>query len=187
MKFKFGTKRGALITGVVKNGPADIAGIHKGDVVTAYDWSVIHDGDALTDRLMASKIGDRVNISIFRKGKSLTLSAQVGELQQSAKEHSYWMNTFLGINVRPVTLEEIRRFDLNSKNGVVIISIFPESPLKEVGLEINDIMLDLNGETVMGLNSFVYLISKLRSKQRSTLLALDHRTGRKGYVQFVMP
>ncbi len=58
---------------------------------------------------------------------------------------------------------------------------------KEMGIGINDIALDLNGESIMGLNSFVNLITNLRSKQRATLFALDHRTGRKGYVQFVMP
>lgn len=187
MEFKLGTKRGALISGVVKNGPADIAGMHNGDVVTTYDGRTIQNSNVLRDRVITSKIGDRVNISIYRKGKSLTFTAQVGELKQSVKENNYWMNTVLGIDVRSVTLEEIRRFDLGSSNGVVIISISPESPLKEVGIEIYDVVLDVNGEAVMGLNSFADLINNLKSKQRATLLALDHRTGRKGYVQFFMP
>ncbi len=186
-KFRDKSSKGAFITEVTKNGPADIAGMRKGDIVIAYRGDAISNCDELKDKVISSELGDQAKISIYRKNKSLTLTAQVGELQKSKKEYNYWMKTFLGINVRAVTLKEIRRFGLGSSKGVVIISMFPQSPLKEVGIEIYDIVLEVNSEAVMGSTSFVDLISNLRSKQRATLLALDHRTGRKGYVQFVMP
>ncbi len=187
MKFGVESRKGVLITEVIKGGPADMAGIKKGDVVTDYQGDFIADSKYFFDKVTASQVGKPIKLSIYREGKPLTLTAKIGELQQAVNEDNHWVNTNLGVEVRPVTFEEIRRFGLDSHNGVVIISILPESPLKKVGFEINDIVLEINGEIVINLKSFFDTLSALRSKQRATILALDHRTGRMGYVQMRMP
>ena len=54
------------------------------------------------------------------------------------------------------------------------------------GMEVQDLILQVNGETVRGVDGFVNLITALPDKQPLVILALDHRTGQSGYVQLKM-
>jgi serine protease Do len=55
------------------------------------------------------------------------------------------------------------------------------------GFEVNDMILEVNGHTIEGFQGFVELVNHLRPHGRMTLLGLDHRSGRTGYVQVVAP
>ena len=58
-----------------------------------------------------------------------------------------------------------------------------KGPLQKAVLEINDIILGVNDQPVGGLDSFVQLVSALKSHQKIAVVALDHRTGNQGLIQ----
>jgi hypothetical protein len=58
-----------------------------------------------------------------------------------------------------------------------------ESPLAVVGFEKEDVILDVNNMPVRGVEGFVALIQALPHHQPLLFKALDHRTGRSGFVQ----
>jgi len=184
--FGLKTPMGALITHVVKGGPADKAGIKTGDVVTSYGGKEILDGANLQDEVAASPIGQEVKVTLFRNGKKLTLTVRVGNPQKTIKKQPSSVKGRLGVDVRPVTSEEVERYGLNSQQGVVLIWVHPDSPLAGIGFEVNDMILEINGQSINGLELFVDLVSDLRPQQRIILLGLDHQSGRIGYVQVMM-
>jgi S1-C subfamily serine protease len=47
-------------------------------------------------------------------------------------------------------------------------------------------ILEINGQAIAGLESFVELVSTLKKNQRITLLALDGKTGKTGYLQVLV-
>ena len=184
-----GLKRpmGALIAHVVRGGPADKAGIKKGDVVTSYQGKEILDGANLQNEIATSLIGQEVQVTLFRNGKKQTLTVRVGNLQKMIKEQASSVKGRLGVDVRPVTSKEIEGYGLNSQTGVVVIWVHPDSPLAGIGFEVNDMILEINFQPIDGLEVFVDLVSALRPEQRIILLGLDHRTGQTGYVQVMVP
>jgi len=184
-----GLKRpmGAMIAHVVRGGPADKAGIKKGDVVTGYGGKEILDGANLQNEVTTSVIGQEVQVTLFRNGKKQTLVVRVGNLQKMIKEQASSVKGRLGVDVRPVTSKEIEGYGLNSQTGVVVIWVHPDSPLAGIGFEVNDMILEINFQPIDGLEVFVDLVSALRPEQRIILLGLDHRSGRTGYVVLVVP
>jgi S1-C subfamily serine protease len=48
---------------------------------------------------------------------------------------------------------------------------------------VGDIILDIDGRPVKGVEGFVALVNQLRHNQKIVLFALDQRTGQTGYVQ----
>jgi len=75
---------GVIIAGVVRNGPAHKAGIQPGDVVLAINGKKITDArDALT-AISRHKPGNKIQLEIFRAGKTLTVTATVIERPQRA-------------------------------------------------------------------------------------------------------
>jgi len=65
----------------------------------------------------------------------------------------------------------------------VIALLDPNGPLGQVGFEVGDIILEINGQAIRSIEDFVDLVSGLHPRQQITLLALDHRSGNTGYVQ----
>ncbi len=177
-----GTK-GALIADVVKDGPADKAGIKRGDVITAYRGKEISDADSLRNEVAATPVGETVKLTLLRKGEKRELPVTVGNLESANKMLALSLRDRLGGEVREVTVKEAQRYNLGTDQGVAIIWLDPDGPLRKAGFELGDIILEINSEPVQGLKHFVDLVSSLRTNEQVLLLALDHRTGQTGYVQ----
>ena len=90
------------------------------------------------------------------------------------------------VKVRSITPEEGERFGLTPGKGVKIIWLDPTSPLRQVGLEVGDMILEVNEKAVEGLEQFVDLFNSLAPDKFVLLLAVDHRSGRRGYVQILV-
>jgi serine protease DegQ len=69
---------GALIAGVLKDGPADKAGVKPGDVLLAINGNPVKDSSSLLNLIAALKPGDTARLSVARKNQSLELQVQVG-------------------------------------------------------------------------------------------------------------
>src|SRR5574341_464764 len=76
---------GAIVTSVVKDGPADKAGLKRGDVIVELDCKKILDPAELPRMVAFGHIGKTVMLKIFRQGKPLELKALV-EMRPAEKE-----------------------------------------------------------------------------------------------------
>ena len=77
----FGLKslNGALIAQVVRNGPADKAGLQPGDVITAIDGKPAMTTQDTLYRISRMKPGDKIDLTLVRKGKTIDKQVVVGE------------------------------------------------------------------------------------------------------------
>jgi serine protease DegS len=77
--FGLATVQGVLITGVLRGGPAELAGLQPGDVVTALnDQQVLNARDSM-NRIAEQPPGSTLRIQGLRAGKSLNAEARIGE------------------------------------------------------------------------------------------------------------
>lgn len=53
-------------------------------------------------------------------------------------------------------------------------------------LILRDIILEVEGQPVDGIASFIEIVNSLESGQEVTRLAVDHRSGQSGYLQVVV-
>jgi serine protease Do len=180
------TPRGALIADVVKGGPAEKAGLRKNDVVIAYGGKEVRDSSALRNQVAATPIGQDVKVTVLRSGKRQEFDVRVDNLESSTKLLAVGVKEHLGVEVRAVSLGEVKKYGLDNKQGVVIIRVDPKGPLGEAGFEVGDIILGIDNQPIESLESFIDLASALQPKQKITLLAIDHRTGNMGNAQIVV-
>lgn len=185
----FGLKKpaGALITQVVDGGPADNAGIKKGDVVTGYRGKEISNGATLQNEVAVSPVGQEVPVTVFRNRKKQTLAVKIEDVQEIIDRQAFSIKRRLGVDVRPVTSKETARYGLDLRQGLVIISLHPDSPLAHIGFEVKDMILEINGRPIDSPEGFADLINALRPEEQIIMLGLDHRSSRSGYVQVVVP
>jgi serine protease Do len=181
--FGLESTKGALIADVVKGGPADKAGVKPGDVVISYDGKDIADTGVLRNKVADTPKGKEVTLTVVRDGKRVDLTTKIGSQQEAIKLLSASVKDRLGVMVRSVTAEEVEQYALEAQAGVAIESLETDGLLAKAGFEVGDIILEINGRPVRGVEGFVALVNELKPKQKIVLFALDQRTGQTGYVQ----
>jgi serine protease Do len=181
----FGMKapKGALVAEVVKDGPSDKAGVEKGDVVVSFGGKPVSDAGDLRNEVASTPVGKDVPLTILRKGEEKTLTVKIGNLEKEVKMLSSTLKDRLGAEYRAVSDKEAMKYDLPPQEGVAISWLDPEGPLGKVGFEEGDLILEVDGVIVPGLEGFLGMLEIFKPHQRLTLLALDHRNGQVGYVQ----
>ncbi len=70
---------GVLIVSVQENGPADAAGLVRGDIVLAVDGVAVNSVDELVDLLGAAEPGDEVELSVQHGSETLAISVTLGD------------------------------------------------------------------------------------------------------------
>jgi serine protease DegQ len=70
---------GALIAGVMRNGPADRAGIHPGDILVAVESQPTEDTTAMLYQIAQLKPGSSATVTVVRGNQQLTLAVNVGK------------------------------------------------------------------------------------------------------------
>ncbi|MDF7672868.1 trypsin-like peptidase domain-containing protein [Lactobacillus sp. ESL0701] len=77
LNIKSSLNSGIYIASVTKNGSAAIAGIKTGDVIVKVDGKKVTDVASLHSILYDHKVGDTVNLTVDRNGKTLDLRAKL--------------------------------------------------------------------------------------------------------------
>jgi serine protease Do len=180
---KLKTPKGAYVMEVVKDGPASNAGIKAGDVILSLDGKDIADSGELRNLVAGTPVGKEVKLGIIRDGKMLTIAVKVGNLEDAARIMASTLRDKLGVDVRPVKDSEVSRYSLDQGRGVAISWLDPKGPLAKAGFEINDLILQVNGQQIDSVEKFISVVSTLQPHQGITILVVDHRTGQTGYVQ----
>lgn len=69
---------GAYVVGVVENSSAEKAGIEKGDIITKFDGkSLIDEKQSLVEMLGKKKIGDKVEVELYREKETKKLQVEL--------------------------------------------------------------------------------------------------------------
>ena len=80
----YGMPKGAALREVEKDGPAAAAGLQANDIITAIDGKEISGYEELAERIAASEPGDKLELTVYRKGETLTITVTIGEKKQDA-------------------------------------------------------------------------------------------------------
>lgn len=91
------------------------------------------------------------------------------------------------MDVRPATSPDLNRYRLVVRGAVVIMFAYHHGPLASLGFEADDMIMEVEGRPIGGLQDLAEQLLRLRGKRRVLMLGLDHRTGRSGYVQVMVP
>lgn len=77
---RFGQRHALRVVDVIDGSPADVAGLHPGDLVLAVDGVPLGDAQSLQRRLFADAIGRRMEITVLRNGALVDAVAAPAEL-----------------------------------------------------------------------------------------------------------
>ncbi len=180
--FSMKDSKGALVSDVKEDSPADQAGLKQGDVIIEYQGILIEDGVALQRMVTRTPVGSKVPVKVMRDGRARDLTVRVGEqpeLEKVAKkvesgEHDY---ALAGLSVEDLNQNTARELGIKGKaQGVVVTSVDPDSGAERAGLVPGDIIQEVNRRPVKSVKEFEKVSSDLK-KGDSILMLVNRRGG----------
>jgi serine protease Do len=174
--FGLAGKSGALVAKVLKDSPAQKAGIKESDVIKQFGPKPVSNVKELLGAVGKAEVGGRVKVTVIRDKKEVELEVTIGprppddeEAVGEEKAHGAWR----GVSVEAISAETSRRFRIEAKAGVVVVDVAPDSPADEAGIMPGDVIVEINRTPVATRSDFERLS---RAAQGNALI----RTGR-GY------
>ena len=152
----FGVKNneGVVIQDVSAGKPAAKAGLRPGDIILEIDGRKTPTGSTLLDIVANEPIGKTVQVKINRDGREMSLPVAIEDRNNILGDESsnrpinpadptQGVEASLGLRVSAVSADMMRRFGLDSTDGVYITSVERGSAAEEAGLGEGVIILRL--------------------------------------------
>ena len=172
--------RGALVAEVLKEGPAERAGIKVGDVITQFDGTEIKESTDLPALVGRTRPGKQASVKVLRDKKEMSIPVTITELKEEAIVASAKEKGELGLTVQKVTPEMADNLKLGRAQGVVITEVEPGSPADEAGLQQGDVIIEVDRKPVRDVAEFRKSVSGIKKGQR--VLFLVRREGNSLFV-----
>ncbi|MGE0153375.1 MAG: DegQ family serine endoprotease [Reyranellaceae bacterium] len=187
--------RGALVADVTPGGPAEKADIKARDVILTFDGKDISEMRKLSRVVAETRVGNEVDVVVWRDGKRRTVKVKVGELEEaekvqtaaasdnpSAGPRGQTLDTF-GLTLSEMSAELRDRYDIPAATkGVVVTRVQENSTASDKGIRAGDVIVDINQHEVKTPNDVAMRVKEARdAKRKSVLLLID----RQGDLRFV--
>jgi serine protease Do len=181
------SSKGVYISGVFQDSPADRAGLKKGDLIIAYQGKDIPDAATFRNDVAIALIGQEVKIIVLREGRRQDFLVQVGSQEEQKRILSASLKERFGIAVRTPTAKEIEKYGLESDRGVALVEVAPKGPFAKVGFRVGDLILQVDDDWIDDPEELAAVLASLPSRQKVSLLAIDHKSGKSGYLTVTLP
>ncbi len=180
---QFGIKddKGALVGDVVEDGPAEKAGIQRGDVIVEFDGKAVSDPSSLRNSVAGTSPSKKVTLKVMRNGNKQAMDVTIAEQPaEKQKVQGEFDNLLKGVRVQGLTPELKRQLNIPKRiGGVVVADIDEESPAAGL-LTPNDVIIEVNRKRIANTKDYEAVVSGISSGQ--DILLLIYRSGSTIYL-----
>ena len=184
-----GAKEGVVVSTVEKGQAADKAGVQRLDVITAVDGHPVRSQDELVSVISSRRAGETIKLSVWRDGKTLTLTATLGDRKaldaqrrgDSGEDSEDESGQKPQGDVKSLNLDKLYGFTVEPMDvkhrlkGVVVTSVDPRSPAAERGMAPGMVITEVGRQTVNSLAEFNTQVKKAGG--RTLLLFIQSPNG----------
>jgi len=177
--------RGVLVTAVLPGTAAEIGGLDSNDVILSVDGEIVNVPNQVQTRIYNRDPGETIELVLFREGLERHVLVTLGEREDDQRlargEHRL---DALGITVATVgerasvlglsesVAEQLGLQD--QRQAVVIIEVDPRGPAAAKGLNVDDIITEIDNQKIGSVDVFVRSVADLR-RGESALFWLWHQ------------
>jgi serine protease Do len=179
-----GLDKGVVVRTIEADAPAYKSDLRPFDVITQVDAAPVATDSQLQHEILKKKIGQKVDLTVWRKGQTLKIPVTTGELPSEISRASNEGTKpapprqeelgKLGLQVQELTKEMAARLKLGVHQGVIVTDVADNSIAAQQGIEREDVITEVDGKPVTSVQSFRDALSKADPK-RGVLLYLDRK------------
>jgi len=169
-------KRGAIVSEVVKDSPADKAGLEVGDVILEFEGRAVRSSWELPEMVGLEPVGKKAKLVILRDGKKRQMRVKLGEKPSSEvlAEKKTEGRSELGLNVHDITPDVMRRYRLpDDIEGVVVTDVSFKSPAERAGIKEGDVIMKIGWTRIKSAEHFYEISGNLNAGVQMLLIYRD--------------
>ena len=168
--FHLTTADGVLLQSAEPGGPADKAGLRRGDVIIEAAGRPVRTSHEFIETVSYAGPNKSIPLRIIRDGREQRITVTTGERPGAlaepvtAPEASSERNQ-IGIAAQPLT-SELRaqaRLPRDVENGIVVADVQPGGSAETVGIQRGDILVEANGRPIRSVEDLRSIIGSARS------------------------
>jgi S1-C subfamily serine protease len=180
-----GADKGVVVRTIEADAPASRSDLRPFDVITHVDGAPIETDSQLQHEILKKKIGQNVQLTVWRKGQTIKVPIKTGELPNEIARTSNALPTEpsppkqesvgkFGLQVQELTKDVAERLHLPVQQGVVVTDVEDNSIAASQDIQREDVITEVDGEPVTNVQSFREALTKADPK-RGVLLYLDRK------------
>jgi serine protease Do len=150
---------GALVNRVHPGGPADRAGIRRGDVLARFEGRRIESARQLFELLETVTPNQALAVEVWRDNRSVKLEVVAEEIPDNVEEKL--ASRFLGLHLEP-----------SPKGGFVVTNVRRGSSSEHIGIQTGDVILGVNGVALRNEQDLRKAMLNLRGRDRALVVVL---------------
>jgi len=176
---------GAIISQVIKNSPAEDAGVEKQDVIIAVNGVKVDDSSNLKNLISSGRPHDKTKLTLIRDGHEKKLTVTLGirpDEKELAETYRYGEKLFDILGLRVETFENRDPKNSDYVNGVKIVEVKKDSPASDNNINRGDIITEMGKTSIKEKNEYDLELESY-SKGNTIMLRIV-RNGSPLYVAF---
>lgn len=173
--FGLSAAKGALVSEVVTESPAEKGGIKSGDIIISFNGKEIKEMNDLPRLVAATDTGKSVPVKIVREGKEENLTIAIEKMKDGEEGSSLdgEKKDRLGLTVKDLTRELAASLRLKEDSGVVVTDIKEDSLALVVGIQRGDVIKEVNGKKIEKVADYEKALSAIK-KEKVVRLLVKH-------------
>src|SRR2546423_8856611 len=180
-----GLDKGVVVRTIEADAPAYKSELRPFDVITQVDGAAVTTDTQLQREILKKKIGQNVELTVWRKGQTLKIAVTTGELPNEISQASNEIkppaptkpeessNKF-GLQVQELTKEVAARLKLGVDQGVIVTDVAENSLAAAQDIQREDVITEVDGRKITSLASFKDALNKA-DPRKGVLLYLDRK------------
>ena len=150
-------ENGAVVSDVLRDSPAEKAGLQRGDVILEVNGSGVKNHQEFVMKIRQKLAGEKVTLTIIRQKKNIKVDVTLDEMPGNEKQTDSRiggskMLTNLGLEVGEMTEDIRKQNNLRKDEGVLITAVEDGAMAQRAGIRENDVLLEVNGVRLSGLS-----------------------------------
>lgn len=161
--FGLSASKGAVVTQVIPNSPAEKAGLQIGDVITAVNGSDVKNANDVVNAVGFVRVDSSASIAVLRKNKPITLSTILLDPKKRAQASEAMDPFFYGVSLKDFTLLSPVHGDIK---GVLVVSVDDDTNAWRSDLRPGDVITSANQEKITSIAE----LKKIAASAKDNLL-----------------
>ena len=156
---------GALVSRVMKGGPAEDAGVNRYDVIVEFDGKPVKERSDLPKLVASTPVDKKVKLVVIRDSKRKSLKATIAKMEEReivdklSSRESGGASSF-GVKAQTLTPDLATRLGIDEDTGVIVVGVLRGSPAAEAGLRREDVILEVDKQEVSDVGRLDELLSQ---------------------------
>jgi len=181
-------KGGVLVADVMKDSPAEAAGMKAGDIIIDFAGAPVKEVTDLQKRVAAVPPGRPIPMTVLRDRRPTKLTVKIGE--QPGEETvvaAAPKGMGLGVTVEALTEEAAQTYGLRAGSGVVVTEVAPGGVAEGAGIKEGDLILEVNRRRTPTVDEFKNAVAALKPGEAVPVQVERSGAGRQYVVLKVPP